>query len=453
MQPTTPPTPQHLTKELENQLLQLLKEGNYKAITPLLGNMHPADIADFIGSLRPDQRPAVAHLLEKETLGGVLTELSEGVQENLLQSLNPEALVEAVAELESDDVADIVQNMEEEQAEETLSLISNKKQKKLTEYDPDTAGGLMQLESVVASPEETVKQVLSRIKKEAATLPDNIGDIFVLGTRQRLLGKVNLNELVKQSPSATMESLMKTDLNSVLVGDSRKDVISLFAKYHLRSCPVTSRHGYLLGRITIDDILEAVMDEQEQEARRSVGVEEGGDIFAPLGDIARTRLPWLVVNLFTAVVASAVIAMFEGEIQQLVALAVLMPIVASMGGNAGTQTLTVTVRGLAMKQVTLKNAWYILRRELLIGSLNGVVLGVFLALGTFIFYQNTGLGWVILAATFVNHILASIAGYIVPVLLQKWGKDPAVSAGVLVTTVTDVGGFFAFLGLAAVFLL
>ena len=445
---------QHLTDEAYRAVLSALKETpDFLDLKPLVDPLHPADVADLLERLPPTQREKVLPFVSQEVLGDVLAEATDGVQENLLEALPNEDVAEALAELESDDVVDIVQHMSDDDAAETRELIKDIHEEKLETYEPETAGGLMQVELLTMPPSTTVAQVIAHMQDQGDDLPENLSTVFVVGPRKRLIGAIGFSRLLRFGPKTKLEKIMRTDPVSVAPDTSQKDVAKLFEKYDLFNVPVVASNGTLLGRITVDDIIDVMLEEHEKETLHMAGVKEGEDLFAPVLTTTQQRLPWLIVNLFTAILASLVIALFEGEIQQLVALAILMPIVASMGGNAGTQTLTVTVRGLATGHITLQNALYLMGKEVMVGGLNGLLLGLVLAVGTWLFYGNMALAGVILAATVLNHLFAALAGHFVPVLLERAGKDPALSSGVLVTTVTDVGGFFVFLGLAAIVLL
>ncbi len=434
------------------EVLQALQE-QPEALDALLTPLHPADIADVLESLpRADRRVLLEHI-DQEHVGDILAELNDGVREDLLAEMTPREVAQAVEELESDDKADIVQELEGDQQKAVLRILRDKDSKKLATYDPETAGGLMQAEVFAARRTSTVGDVLKQIRKDSGDLPENIGTIFVTTSKNELVGTVSIPRLVKQPLRAKLEDVMREDPLKFTPEAPQKDVVDVFEKYDMHNCAVVDDKNRLLGRITIDDVLDVVLEDREREAYRAAGLDETEDLFAPLHETAWHRFPWLVLNLFTAILASIVIAFFDDAIAQLVALAVLMPIVASMGGNAATQTLTVTVRALSAKQINSKNAWYLLRKEVLVGSLNGLLLALGLAAITGVFYNNWSLAGVILAATVANHLFAALAGYLIPILLKKLGKDPAISAGVLVTTVTDVGGFFVFLGLGAYFLL
>lgn len=447
------PIGQGLTDEVYSECLSILAKGAeyIDDLDPILETLHPADIADLIERLPLNKREMLLTHIPSEFLGETLSHLHDEAQEATLNSVmntvTPEGLMEAVDSLESDDRTNLLRVVEERQeelaAEDEASLLT---------YDKSTAGGIMQTELVAVSGEWEVGDVLEYLRENKEKLPDMISRIFVVAHGNRLMGSISLSRLVRKSLDLKMEDVMRTDSVIVPYDMHKEDVAHLFEKYDMYSCAVVGEGNKLLGKITVDDILDVIIEEQEADVMRAAGLEEGQDLFAPIFFTTKKRFPWLFINLLTAILASVVIANFEAEIDQLVALAVLMPIVASMGGNAGTQSMTVAVRGIATKQLTWQNAGYLLWKEMRVGGFNGLALGLLLSVGTILWYDNPNLGYVIGAATVINHLLAAFAGIVIPVMLEKMGKDPAVSAGVLLTTVTDVGGFFSFLGLAALFL-
>jgi magnesium transporter len=441
-----------LDEDGQRRLLDTLRDAP-EQLPPLLDPLHPADVADVLESLPRHERRTLVEHLASEVLGDVLAELGEGVRDDVLSTMTPREVAAAVEELDSDDKADIVQELEDEQQLAVQRLLRDRDAKKLATYAPDTAGGLMQTEVFVTRRNATVSDVLKQIRRQSDDLPENIGTIFVTTSKNELVGTIAIPRLVKLSLKAKIGDVMRSEPLRLTPETPQNEVVEVFEKYDIHNCAVVDEKNRLLGRIAIDDVLDVILEERAREAYRAAGLDETEDLFAPLHETARHRLPWLILNLFTAILASVVIALFDDAIAQLVALAVLMPIVASMGGNAATQTLTVTVRALATKQINAKNMFYLLRKEVLVGSLNGLLLALALAAGTGLLYQNWVLAGVILTATLANHLFAALAGYLIPLLLKRLNKDPAISAGVLVTTVTDVGGFFVFLGLGAYLLL
>lgn len=422
----------------------------------LLADLHPADIADLIERLPREHRQTILTNIPAEHLGDVVAELEEGVQEYVLQLLHPDDVKQVISELESDDAADIAQVLEdlsEDDDIEAEDLLDDHQQKKLLDFEPDTAGSLMQLEVAVALPTDRVEQVLAYMRSGDEGLPENPGTVFVVTNRRKLLGTLSVNRLVKAPLKARLEDVMRKTPLTVLPEQSSDDVVKIFEKYDIHNLAVVNKRGQLLGRITIDDILDTVMDDAAYRQSAAAGVDSSEDLFAPSLETTRTRMPWLLVNLVTAIMAAAVIALFENSIAQLTTLAVLMPIITSMGGNATTQTQTVVIRGLALGQITPQNAWELFKKEAMVGTYNGTLLALIMAVGAAILYQNTMLAVVIALATVANHLIAAFAGWATPLVLKKFKYDPAISTGVITTTFTDVGGFFVFLGLATLMLL
>ena len=438
-------------KVYADTLSAIVKDDSSKS-AKLLSKLHPSDIADFLERLPLGERHAAVNHIPKDLMGDVLASVNDGVRESLFEDFSQEELVEALSTLESDEIIDIVQDLPEEQAEETIKSITDGSHE-LLEYAEDTAGGIMHLEYLALPENIIVSDALKYMRENSDLIPQDIDSVYVINKNNKLLGSITVSRLVRLNLKAKLEDEIWEDSVTVNPEMDQEDVAHLFEKYDMHSCAVVDEEHRLLGVIAVDDILDVIMEEHEEDIMRAAGLTEGADLFAPMIDTTRRRLPWLLVNLFTAILASLVIAQFEAEIDKLVALAVLMPIVASMGGNAGTQTLTVVVRGLGLKQITMQNALSLLKKEFIVGGFNGMLLALLLAGGTIAFYGNVMLGVVICIATIANHFLAAVAGLVIPLFLEKIGKDPAISSGVLLTTVTDVCGFFVFLGLAALLLL
>ncbi len=445
------PLGQNLTPPIYNAILKAITEDPDR-LDLLLSLLHPSDIANLLERLPKQHRPIVLHKIPDDSLGGVISNVEVPVQEALLEEMNEKEVTACISQLPSDDVADLLQHMGDEQALATLQLIPEIQQA-LLNYDENTAGGIMQLETIAVPQVWTVGRLMDYLRTDGRELPKNIQTVFITDPTRKLLGTLSLSRLVKAQVDNRLVDVMRTDPFTVQPEESQKSVAEMFEKYDLLTCPVVDKNNRLLGQITFDDVIDVVIEEHQKELMRQAGLSVEEDLFGSTVHTTKKRLPWLIINLLTAVMASIVIGMFEGTIQELVALAVLMPIVASMGGNAGTQTLTVTIRGMSLNKITPKNAFSLLRKEFMVGSFNGLILGVLLAAGTSFIYDNPMLGLVIFIATIANHLLAAIAGNLVPLMLDKFGVDPAIASGILVTTVTDVMGFFTFLGLAALLLM
>lgn len=446
----------YLNEELYLRLLDAL-DTDHVVLEKTLSTLHPADIADLIERLPRERRGDLIPHLPQAMLGETLAELDAGVQEHVLGFIKPEQVKEALADMDSDDAADLAQAVEDasedENGPDAEDLVADHQQKRLLDYDPDSAGGLMQIEVVTARPTDTVSDMLAYLRENEESLPVKPGTIFVINPHRRLLGTVSLSRLVRVPLTASMETIMRRDPLHVFPETGHDTIIKLFEKYDIHNLAVVNARHQLLGRISIDDVLDVVLDENARVQARSVGLDEHEDLFAPPLETVRHRFPWLAVNLFTAIAAASVIALFRNSIAQLVTLAILMPIVASMGGNATTQAQTVVIRALALGQITRQNAWDLLKKEFLAGGYLGTVLALVMAVGTGLLYQNWMLALVIALATLANHLIAAAAGFATPLVLKRFKYDPAIATGVITTTFTDVGGFFVFLGLATWLLL
>ncbi len=444
-----------LTDEAYVAILDALTT-NTGSLGRLLADLHPADIADLLERLPRPQRPLIMAHVPYEHLGDVVAELEDGVQEHILQILRPEEVKHAIAELESDDAADLAQHVEDlsdESGPDAEDLMADHQQKYLLDYDADTAGGMMQLEVVTALPHQTVGEVLDYLRSNAEGMPNNPGTVFVVNSHRKLQGTVSLHRLIRAQTGATLDSVMRKSPLTIMPHVPSEEVIRIFEKYDIHNLAVVNKKDELLGRITIDDVLDAVQANAAYQQTAAAGVGDSEDLFAPVAETTRHRLPWLFINLLTAIMAAAVIALFENSIAQLTTLAVLMPIVASMGGNATTQTQTVIIRGMALGQITKQNAFALLKKEFMAGGYIGTLLALLMALGVGLLYGNWMLAVVIALATVANHLIAALAGWMTPLVLKKFKYDPAISTGVITTTFTDVGGFFVFLGLATLLLL
>jgi magnesium transporter len=444
-----------LDRGLLRPVLAALDAGDAGRLAELLEPLHGADIADLLEQVDDETRVELVRLYGREFDGEILTELDEGIREEVIAALQPEVLSEAVRELETDDVVDLIEDMGAEQQEAILDALEDVDrvavQQSLT-YPEETAGRLMQREMVVAPEHWNVGQAIDHMRAQD-DLPDQFYHVILVDPRRRPTGYVTLGRIMSHPRDVKLADITEDSFRTIPVLQDEGEVAYAFNQYHLISAPVVDADDRLVGVITIDDAMGILDEEHEEDILRLAGVGEESAISDRVIETTRRRVPWLAVNLVTAILASLVIAQFESVIAGFVALAVLMPIVASMGGNAGTQTLTVAVRALATKDLTSANVWRVIRREILVGLVNGLVFAVVMGLVGWIWFDTPMLGAVIAIAMVVNLVVAGLAGVGVPVLLEKAGIDPALASGAFVTTVTDVVGFFAFLGLAAVILL
>ena len=423
----------------------------------LMEPLHAADIADLLEQINAFDRSRLIRLYDREFDGEILSELDEGLREEVIGVLKPHVLAEAVRDLDSDDVVDLVEDLRGAQQEVILEALPDADRvavEQALSYPEYSAGRLMQREVVMAPEHWTVGEAIDHLRGEAETsLPNQFYHVVLVDPRLHPVGNVTLGKLMRSRREVKLATLIEETFQIIPVTQAESDVAYAFNQYHLISAPVVDEEGRLIGQITIDDAMAVLDEEHEEDILRLAGVGEESSLNDNISETTRQRVPWLAVNLITSVLASLVIAQFEEAISQIVALAVLMPIVASMGGNAGTQSLTVAVRAIATKDLTGSNVWRVIRREVLVGLINGVVFAVVMGVIGFIWFGSPLLGYVIAAAMVVNMVVAGLAGTVIPVILDRIGIDPALASGAFVTTVTDIVGFFAFLGLAAVILL
>ncbi|WP_238364220.1 magnesium transporter [Mesobacterium pallidum] len=435
-------------------ILYAVEVQDREKLIELMEPLHAADIADMLEQVNAYDRRRLIELYGTEFDGEILSEVDESIREEVIAVLHPEVLAEAVRELDSDDVVDLLEDLEDSQQEAILGALEETDrvavEQSLT-YPEYSAGRLMQREVVWAPEHWTVGEAIDYLRA-TEELPDQFYHIVLVDPRHRPVGNVTLGKLMGARREVPLKELTEDLFRTIPATQYEGDVAYAFNQYHLISAPVVDDQDRLVGVITIDDAMIVLDEEHEEDILRLAGVGEGS-LSDKVSDTVRQRLPWLAVNLGTAVLASLVISIFEETIAGFVALAVLMPIVASMGGNAGTQSLTVAVRAIATRDLTGANVWRVIRREVAVGLINGLVFALVMGIVGLIWFGSLTLGYVIAVAMVVNLVVAGLAGTIIPVLLEKFGIDPALASGTFVTTVTDVVGFFAFLGLAAIVLI
>ena len=445
--------------ELVQEIIDALDAANIHRVEELVQPLHHADLADLIEMLAPEDRKILIEIIRAEFDPETLATLEEHVREEVIEQLGAADVAAAISELDTDDAVEVVEHLDDSVQQEVLDAVPAEDRALLEEgltYPEDSAGRLMQRE-LVAVPSywtvgETIDFMRAAAERDEDELPEEFYDIFVVDPRHEPQGRVSLSRVLRTKRPVKISDLMAAEIRPVPVTMDQEQVAFLFRQYDLVSAPVVSEDGRLVGVITHDDVLDVVDEEAEEDLMRLGGV-TGTDLYRAAIDTTRSRFPWLVVNLATAIVASIVIGFFEATIQQIVALAVLMPIVASMGGNAGTQTLTVAVRALAMKELTASNAMRIVGKEALVGGFNGLLFAVLVGIVAWLWFASPDIGIVIAAAMAINLVVAGLAGVAIPIGLERTGIDPAVASVVLLTTITDVVGFAVFLGLAALFLL
>ena len=444
-----------LDRRAISAILYALDVEDREQLVELLEPLHAADIADLLEQINPFDRRRLILLYDREFDGEILSELDEVIREEVISILNPDVLADAVREMDSDDVVDLLEDLEETQHDAILGALEDSDrvavQRSLT-YPEYSAGRLMQTEVVMAPEHWSVGEAIDYLRSQE-NLPEQFYHVILVDPRMHPVGNVTLGKIMASRRETPLRELTESMFQVIPVTQYEGEVAYAFNQYHLISAPVVDEEGRLIGMITIDDAMAVLDEEHEEDILRLAGVGEESSLSDRVLETTRQRLPWLAVNLVTAVLASLVIAQFEAAIASLVALAVLMPIVASMGGNAGTQSLTVAVRALATKDLTGANVWRVLRREVLVGLINGLIFALVMGLVGLLWFGSLHQGYVIAAAMVINLVVAGLAGTGIPVILQRIGVDPALASGAFVTTVTDIVGFLAFLGLAAMVLL
>ena len=442
-----------LNPDVIREAIVALDSNDGSAILEIVAPLHPAEIADLIEMLRGPMRTQLVELLRPKFDPVVLTELDETVRDEVAEQLGTETIAKAIASLDSDDALNLISTLEETKQRRVLHAISYALRSMLEEglaFPEDSAGRLMQREFVAVPTFWTVGEVIDFLR-ESDDLPDDFYDVFVVDPRHRLIGYVALNRVLRAKRPVLVRDIMIDEFVSVPVHMDQEEVAYVFAQQDLVSAPVVDDNERLIGVITIDDIVDVIHQEAEEDLMRLGGVQED-DLYAAVIDTGKSRFAWLFVNLFTAVIASVVIGLFQGTIEQVVMLAVLMPIAASMGGNAGTQTLTVAVRAIAMKELTTANAYRVMSKEILVGTFNGVLFALIVGVIAWIWSGSIGIGVVMAVAMVITLIVAGFAGAAIPLALSRTRFDPAIASGVFLTTVTDVVAFLAFLGLGTWFL-
>lgn len=432
-----------------------LIEGRYGDVGRLIEPLHASDLADMLEALSADARNRLVDQQTEQIDGEMLSHLDESVREDVLERLEPEQVAAALTELETDDAVDLFEDVPESDQQQVLDSLSPSDRAMFEEaltFPEDSAGRLMQRETVTVPDSWTVGDTIDYMRARAALLPRDFYDIFVVGGDRKPVGAVPLSRLMRNERPVRVADIMQSDLHPVPLTLDQEDVALMFRQYGMVSAPVVGETGELVGVITADDVVHVINEEAEEDIMRLGGVRED-DFYEAIIDTTRSRFSWLLLNLFTAIVASVVIGFFDAAIEKVVALAILMPIVASMGGNAGTQTLTVAVRALAMKELTPANAVRIVGKEFIVGGINGMLFAILIGLIAWAWFGDGQIGGIIAAAMVINLLVAGFAGVAIPLVLDRAGIDPAVASGVVLTTVTDVVGFFAFLGLAALVLL
>jgi magnesium transporter len=442
------------TDAVVRQVRAAIAEGRFDAVADLVKPLHAADLADLFEQLGDEERESLVDHVGSDIDPEFFTYLDEAVREDVIEDLDTEQLASVVQELDTDDAVDLIEDLDAEDQAELLQAIPAEDRALFEEalrYPEDSAARLMNREFATVPSYWSIGQTIDYMRSDA-DLPTTFYDIYVIGPSYRPIGSVPVSRLLRTDRPVPVSEIMDTDLKLIPADMDQENVAFLFRQYGLASAPVVDEPGRLVGVITVDDVVNVIEEEHAEDMLSLGGVRED-DFYEAVIDTTRARFSWLLVNLATAILASLVIALFDRAIEKVVALAVLMPIVASMGGNAGTQTLTVAVRALALKELTPANAMRIVGKEILVGGINGIIFAFLMGGIAWYWFDSWVIGLVIAAAMIINLIMAGFAGTIVPLTLERFKIDPAVGSAVVLTTVTDVIGFLSFLGLASLVLL
>jgi len=439
--------------------LQLLREkldsGGMRSARVMIHSLHPAEIARLLESLPLRERAVLWEMVDSDDEGDVLVEASDEVRDGLIKGMKTEQLIAATEGMELDDLADLLIDLPETVTQKVLQSLDDQDEERLRQvlaYDEDSAGGLMNVDIVTVRPDVTL-EVVSRYLRARGEMPDGTDSIFVVDRDNAFVGSLYLSRLLTNDDETLVSSVMSTDILPIPAHTPSTEVVWEFEHRDLLSAPVVDENYHVVGRITVDDVVDVIRDEAEHSLMSAAGLDEEDDMFAPVFKSAARRAIWLGVNLCTAFLAAAVVDIFQTTVDKIVLLAVLMPVVPSMGGVAGSQSLTIITRAIALGQIDRTNAPRILRKELLVGLLNGVGWAVIVAAFTFLWFGNWRIGGVIGAAMMINLFVAALAGFLIPLTLKRMQIDPALAGGVVLTTVTDVIGYMTFLGLGAALLL
>ncbi|HDZ16512.1 MAG TPA: magnesium transporter [Methylophaga aminisulfidivorans] len=444
----------HALNQSIDALSDALQSGRFVRMRRLLASLHPAETAHLLESLPPNERKICWPLINPDLRGDVLSYIGEEVRTDLMTNMDTADLINATEDLDPDDIADILQDLPDHVVHEVLKAMDGQHRRRVEAvmaFEADSAGGLMNTDVTTVRTDITLEVVL-RYLRMLGELPENTDSLYVVDHDDHYLGTLRLSQVVSRSRSLLVSEVMSHQVEPIPANMSDRDVARRFEKHDLISAPVVDKDNHLLGRITIDDVVDVIMEEAEHSMLSMAGLGEDEDTFAPVKRSVHRRSVWLAVNLITAFLASWVIGLFETTIQKQVALAVLMPIVASMGGIAGSQTLTLVIRSMALGQLNDKNERWLLKKEMLVGASNGLIWATAIAIVTIIWFNSIALGLLIGTAIVINLIAAAFAGVTIPLALKRVGIDPALSGSVLLTTVTDVIGFMAFLGFAKLFI-
>ena len=421
-----------------------------------LSDLSSGEIANIIEQLDAGDRKKLIFFLGSSIEPEIILELDKDIRNEIIAVVGEHTFLDVVSKLDTDDLIVVLEELDQDKRGQYLKLLPKKSQRELVKkglkFPEDTAGRIMSTNVVSVSASWTIGKTLKFLRQKKELLPDDIYEVYILDSKKKPIGTLNLNTIVRSSSNTIVKDIMNTQFKTIPIDTDQEEIALGFKQNNLISAPVTDKSGKIVGQINHDDIIDIIEEEAEEDLLRLSGV-QSGDTYSAVLQTIKSRFGWLLINLFTAIAASFVIAIFETSLKQVVALAILMPIVASMGGNAGTQTLTVAVRALALREITRANALRVIGKEFTVGAINGLIFAIIIGTIASYWFQMPLLGFVIAAAMILNLIIACLSGILIPLILDKTGIDPAIASTVVLTTITDIFGFFTFLGLGSIYLL
>ena len=422
----------------------------------LLSDISTGEIANIIEQLDSNNRKKLIFFLGSSIQPEIILELDKDIRKEIISVVGEHTFLDVVSKLDTDDLIEILEDLEDDKRGQYLKLLPKKSQRELVKkglkFPEDTAGRIMSTNVVTISASWSIGRTLKFLRNKKDLLPDDIYEVYILDSKRKPIGTLNLNKIVRSSTKTIVKDIMNTQFKTIPINTDQEEIALGFKQNNLIAAPVVDKSGKIVGQINSDDIIDIIEEEAEEDLLRLSGV-QSGDTFSAVLQTIKSRFSWLLINLFTAIAASFVIGIFEDSLKQVVALAILMPIVASMGGNAGTQTLTVAVRSLALREITRANALRVIGKEFAVGAINGLIFAAIIGVVASYWFEMPLLGFVIAAAMILNLIIACLSGILIPLILDKTGIDPAIASTVVLTTITDVFGFFTFLGLGSIYLL
>ncbi len=439
-----------------NALMDSINLGLIDKTQSFLSDLSSGEIANIIEQLDAGDRKKLIFFLGSSIEPEIILELDKEIRNEIISVVGEHTFLDVVSKLDTDDLIVVLEELDQDKRGQYLKLLPKKSQrevvKKGLKFPEDTAGRIMSTNVVSVSASWTIGKTLKFLRQKKELLPDDIYEVYILDSKRKPIGTLNLNTIVRSSSSTIVKDIMNTQFKTIPIDTDQEEIALGFKQNNLISAPVTDKSGKIVGQINHDDIIDIIEEEAEEDLLRLSGV-QSGDTYSAVLQTIKSRFGWLLINLFTAIAASFVIGIFETSLKQVVALAILMPIVASMGGNAGTQTLTVAVRALALREITRANALRVIGKEFAVGAINGLIFALIIGAIASYWFQMPLLGFVIAAAMILNLIIACLSGILIPLILDKTGIDPAIASTVVLTTITDIFGFFTFLGLGSIYLL